>query len=869
MPVIVSPSEKNPTHHASLTDKTGRTVGIITYLSGAPSPLASGRSPVDRTAMKTTSGNPKYSDFEPPYAPIVQDDWSGGRGSAEFERDVTKYADANRINTKRANRAFLGGRETYMTGVQAGDQNTPGSVKWIGLVGSARYVTCPFQASSSYTAGRLWFIVRKVGTPSGALTVRIRDDNAGAPGTVLQTSTLAVASVTDITSEWRIINITAKALTATTQYWVEVVGAANDTSQSHWQVGANNLTVSTRQSAAGSTYALASFDLYYRVTPALATLDGWFFDYKGATYFVTQPASGAPKLYLNGDRGAADANTGTLSLLIDATKSWTVGAYTGCIVLITGGTGKNEPQPWRLVTGNSASNLTVDTPWTITHDTTTEYVILNSMVWLEITGHGMTAPVSGHPLIGSKGIVYFPQGDTVAIVRMREYNNAGTWTREFAADGTNKAKLLIETGGKVWKANDDDSGVGTGDASVDSASPVAWATNLTFSGTKVICGSNLYRITSFIPYPDDQGAMAPWVMKEEIIGFVKAGVFYPLLLQEMATVRSPKNGAAAITLNSYLYFSLMNGWESYYRPTLDDIGPNLDEGLPLGRQGAIVDALGYPGKTFNLINAGSAGYSSLLAYDNNGWHEEYRAPFAQQMQAMGFQVIPGTKPDRLYITCGGDIVYLPFPSETTNPLADTAFPYTHEGSLTFSKMYAGMQDAQKFVKAIRLVTENLNAGHQEIILDYKVDGAASWTELGTVDTSPVMELDFSEQFGLAGKELEFRARFYSDDASKTPILKVAIIDTITRVPNKFAYSMPFIISDEALNLRDQPEDMSAVDRIALLDTWGSETMLYLRSVNPLLDNRLVFILPIDSRPLDASIHSGEWRYQGVLVAQDA
>jgi len=869
MPIIVSPTEKLPTHHASLTDKDGRTVGIITYLSGAPSPLASGRAPVDRTAMKTTTGNPKYSDFEPPYAPIVQDDWSGGRSNAEFERNVAMYADGNRINTRRTNRAFLGGRETYMTGVQAGDMSMPGSVKWVGLVGASRYVARPFAASSSYTAGRIWVLLRKVGTPTGALTVRIRADSAGAPGTVLQTSTLAVATVTDVISEWRVIAITDQALVSTTQYWVEVIGAADDTSKDHWQVAANNLTVATRQSTAGSSYALASYDLYFRVTPTLSTTNGWFYEYKGSMYYVTKPSSGAPKLYINGDRGSADSNSGTLTLLIDATKTWPVNGWAGCVVMIIGGTGKSEPQPWRTITGNSATALTCDTAWTMTHDTSTDYVILNAASWTEITGHGMTAPVTGRPLIASKGMVYIPQGDAVAMVRMREYNNAGVWTRAFAADGTNKAKLLIETGAKIWKANDDDSGSGTGDASIDSATPAAWGTNLTFSGTKVICGSNLYRITGFIPYPDDQGAMAPWVLKEEIIGFVKSGAFYPLLLQEMATVRSPKNGAAAITLNSYLYFSLMNGWESYYRPTLDDIGPNLGEGLPSGRQGAIVDALGYPGRTFNVIDAGSAGYSSLLAYDNSGWHEEYRAPYGQQMQAMAFQVIPGTQPDRLYLTAGADIIYMPFPSETTNPLSDPIYPYTHEGSLVLSKMYAGMQDAQKFVKAIRLVTENLSAGHQDIYLDYKVDGATAWTELGRFGTSPVEELDFSEQFGLNGKELEFRLRFYSDDATKTPVLSVIIIDTVTRVPNKYAYSMPFVISDEGLNLRNQPEDSSAAERIALLDTWASETMLLLRSVNPLLDNRLVFILPVDSRPLDASIHTGQWRYQGVLVAQDA
>jgi hypothetical protein len=38
--------------------------------------------------MKTTSGNQKYSDFEPPWSPVAQEDWSAA-GEGGFCLDVT------------------------------------------------------------------------------------------------------------------------------------------------------------------------------------------------------------------------------------------------------------------------------------------------------------------------------------------------------------------------------------------------------------------------------------------------------------------------------------------------------------------------------------------------------------------------------------------------------------------------------------------------------------------------------------------------------------------------------------------------------------------------------------------------------------
>lgn len=68
------------------------------------------------------------------------------------------------------------------------------------------------------------------------------------------------------------------------------------------------------------------------------------------------------------DTGTASSATGTT--LVDSTKSWTIDAYIGAWVTITGGTGYGQQ---RQVTDNDATTLTVGVAWDITPDATSTY----------------------------------------------------------------------------------------------------------------------------------------------------------------------------------------------------------------------------------------------------------------------------------------------------------------------------------------------------------------------------------------------------------------------------------------------------------------------------------------------------------------
>ena len=161
--------EAFPTGFASLSDGTTTIPFIFTDGQGKKNPLSFRSDPYPRTALKTTTGEGKYSDLEPPYFAIPQDDFTGGRGNEDFENDTSRYFDGHWLDTSKEGGVVLGGRETYSTGYHEVDQEMPGSVLWQGIINSEpedRYYATSFVASASYTSYQCEIWLRRFDTPS-------------------------------------------------------------------------------------------------------------------------------------------------------------------------------------------------------------------------------------------------------------------------------------------------------------------------------------------------------------------------------------------------------------------------------------------------------------------------------------------------------------------------------------------------------------------------------------------------------------------------------------------------------------------------------------------------------------------------------
>lgn len=81
--------------------------------------------------------------------------------------------------------------------------------------------------------------------------------------------------------------------------------------------------------------------------------------------------------YQSGAASSATANT-----LTDSTKNWTPNRYTNGAVEIKSGTGAGQR---RAVIGNTATQLTLDSNWTTTPDTTSQYVMQATVTdWVRV-----------------------------------------------------------------------------------------------------------------------------------------------------------------------------------------------------------------------------------------------------------------------------------------------------------------------------------------------------------------------------------------------------------------------------------------------------------------------------------------------------
>lgn len=846
MPIRVSPDEPRPTHHVSLSDGENE-VGLIMCTSEmAANPYAISRAAVPRTAMKTTTGNQKYSDFEPPWSPIAQDSWGGGRGMLEFEKDVTRYADGFRANTMHE---FIipSVLPTYTTGLYSAFRHYPGSVRWAAVMNQTTYAT-RMTVAETFTAVQLQILARKIGVPA-SLTVQVCADAAGYPGTVLWSGALST-QITDWVSQWVAYSVSLS-LTPTT-FWLVVTGAGDQ--DNHWQIGYedNGLAASCLSKVSGGSWVDSPVNMYYGITGAAPGRSTLFFQYRNQQYLISNDdAGGAPKIYQNGWRGAVSSAGG--AVVNDSTKSWVPDECAGALFWVIKGAGSGDRVPYRSIVSNDATSLTLASAFSSALDTTTEYVIVGSNKWIEVTGHGLTKPVTS--VMVTIDFVWFAQGDTTNIRRHRAYNNAGVFTQDWKDDGTNKAyklKLVGEsTGTKIWRGMNADA---DGDISVQAAPvPADWATNLAFvAGTQVKFKDSKGTINELEEYGDTNRYL--WVFRDGAVfsmetsnGSTYAPVEMPL--REMSALTRDTNGLAHLVHNVYMYFGLGPGIERFYQRTLDDVGPNRDEGFPADRQGYCSALAGYPGRYFAAYNAG-AGYSSILCFNGVGWNEFYRAPLAgRTIGDMQFQALPPSIFSRLWVQMGADILWFPFSANSPDPTKDPAVPYFWESYVVSGWMAAGMVDIYKLLHSVKVFADNLQEGERWAEVDYQVDTDGDWIRMPDYFvTSPVSEIKFAGN-GETAKRFRYRIRLLTSTCLLPPIVRTVVVETISRVPIKFSFSFPFRMKDEDVDLEGDIDGQSFEDKSALLDHWAAQlTPLTMRCIHTGFDGSTVFIDPASFTP---------------------
>ena len=750
---------------------------------------------------------------------VSQKSWVSGRGGIDFASDTARFYDSGRCWSMNDGYLISGPLCKYATGHRLLSQAMPGNVTWEALTGATPYIARSFVATA-FTTTNGSVILRRVGTPA-TLTIQLMSNVGGVPTAVLASASVTVNDITDWVSEvWPFLWNAGYLLVLGTTYWIVITTAAGAIS-SHWEVGCDASSSAGKSSADGAVWVADSAP-YYRVLPTTTQKVHQFFHYKTAVYFVTRPASGASALYLNGDRGVA-TGVQAAGTLIDTTKAWTANEWAGCVVYLSGGTGISQS---RLIASNTGNTLTLSAAWDIVPvNAVTEYVILGSDKWTAVTAT-LATPVTS--VCVTNGIVYFALGDNTNMRRLREYNNAGVWTRQNADDGTNKAHLLMAIGNQdgdlhVYRANNVDAAGTTVLSTVSFAPPVAWGANLDFTGVAHSgqVGDLDSRITGMTLYNG-----MTWIGKEDSIYEESdaAADKWLIVLPQMRQVRDPRNNARMTGWNLNLYFTFQNGLERMYGTTIDDIGPNRDAGMPETKRGWMTDFLPVLQRGVGAYMGDTGKRSSVLCttYPGGDWHELHGGAVDEQINYIFYENIPLVA-NKLWVSQGADVVYLTMPDEVTNPLTDAGMRYTWEAYMTTAWIDVDSPELDKLFDELRLYTENLSASDGRMVeVDYQTNGdgdTTTWRRFtNPFTTSPFEHLTVGDGY-VTGWRARFRLRLITTNAS-LPIVVTAMTLRANQVNEAlYDYVLDIKLEDRAMLMYGSNATEEVMDIVRQLLVW--------------------------------------------------
>lgn len=400
----------------------------------------------------------------------------------------------------------------------------------------------------------------------------------------------------------------------------------------------------------------------------------------------------------------------------------------------------------------------------------------------------------------------------------------------------------------------------------------------------IVCGNSSSRITGMVMYNEPQ---IPYIFKEDSIGSINNNIYAEIPISALKQVRSELNGTVSMQHGVYLYFNMAGGMiERYYDQKLDDIGMTRDEGMPRNRQGEIAKMLPYPGRFYASINAGFDGDSSIMCFNEIGWHEIYRAStIGRPITDLHIQTIPGfDNADRMFFAEGGSIKAIPVAINPTKQydyqyfgygLGIAELPYIETSWIDFN-----LKDVNKFFNSVTIFSDCTDTARPKgteysIYVHYKVDNDRYWTLAGKGGAYASQEIDFSRNHDVSGKRIKLKISMCSNtEPGETPRLKAVVVNGVLRMPVKRSYSMTFML-EPLKDLQDRPLTDNPAAIYNRLHYWANSethaTPLTMNTNDVITDGKVVFIDPASINTVQALSQMGEgsgqkeYRHIGQIV----
>lgn len=434
------------------------------------------------------------------------------------------------------------------------------------------------------------------------------------------------------------------------------------------------------------------------------------------------------------------------------------------------------------------------------------YSIDSSAVATENTSTGL-GTVTSRPIVVN-GVHFFPQGEADVIRRW----NGSQWRDEAA--GT-YASFLVEgsdsaDGSVVWRGNSTTGASGAVKVSraksLSSGAPIAWAadgTSMLTWGTAITVGGTTTGINNMYFWTNN----GLYVFKPDAVYLVlnDRAIYLDYGLQNIPSVN---NGIGVIAHQQFMYWNWLFSVERLSGGQLDDIGMGWKgAALPNGMEGTYSAFCTYVNLVFAAIDAGDSGTSSVQVWDGLSWHEVFRAPKAgMRIRDVALQPITGAR-SKLWIDCGGEMIYITLPLNKANPLYDPSQAYQHEGHIISSTIDMGTaSNLPKYIKALTATVNNLNGGGIRVEADYQVDqkigedGYNNWTALQPFMYSPEHTIEVRAKC----TQFRYRLRLLTDTATTPPDVKGIVPSGHAR--GAFKWTWTFTVSTAENKMKSEEFD---------------------------------------------------------------
>lgn len=771
---------------------------------------------------------------------ISQSSWVGGRGATVLSADPDKFSDSYNAWTHNPGQFTPGPLVRWASIKNETANKYHHSANWPGegVHQQYRYRTVAL-AQGQYLAVkkldqwdtdigphfRVNFLARGDVT---SLTVYIYSDVAGAPGAAVLTSTITVN-----TGESSVISYCSACFSGTcgANQWIVFYQASG---ASTIIAGDTDVTVSSVRNNGASW--LAEYPAYYVVTPETyaATLyvrrEGdyrvRFFEHLEGLYALRKS-----NLYLNGDRGkvtlsAADTAT------VTSPNGWTTNCFRGCVLKLVDGSA------YIIIGNNTVGGLTLDRTTKESGDY--NYVILGSERFMHIGT--MTGPATDAAVCNNG--VYLAHGDSVDVEKLKW--DTATYTHTLATDAASRAYYLraCVRAGKVrlYRAYSNRKKYSYAEPGTD-----IFAAALTWNADQPITNDEA-RAQGLLDY---DGAI--WVPTEsDVYSIQDTGAGDVSVKRPGPSERAiidDSNGKGASWWNTNLYFGYMDGFMRLYGRTVDDIGPNRDDGLPLSRRGIVISSQ----PIFGFMAAAVSGYrsegwiSTLMATPAPGgaWHEIFRGIDSDySIDNLYYQNIPLLS-NRLWFAHGGNPCYATMPNTAQNPLNDT--PAT---TVLPSNTYPGMlyspgamlktawidwdaPEREKDWTELRVYSENLGAYPYGTVKPSLTIWPTTATGLVDVTVAPYS----TQALDVRGNRGQLQWVLEAGDARVPPVLRSFTLRAVQMNEVRYDVLLDFEAANlmelqafgaDAIDANDQP-----VNIINILDSWQEKsTRLTLTTKHP-------------------------------------